>query len=148
RVLKGHSFMNDDSNVHGLAPGVSDLVYSPDQQELISSGAGDGSIIKWDITKNWERHILALPPFQHHYGIGGLAISPDGKMLASIGVDGQYLWDTRTGEQVAELELYTHDIIDTVFFGINRLWTNSPLPIAFSPDGKFLVSSKCASNPC
>ncbi len=64
------------------------------------------------------------------YGILGLALSPDGRLLASggglHGTAGEVkLWDTSTGRWIADLKGH-------------RAWVEC---VAFSPDGKTLVSA-------
>ena len=74
----------------------------------------------------WEaesgRHIRTM--IRHTRGIGAIAFSADGKMIASGGEDGQVLlWNAETGESMRELKGHINSI-------------NS---LAFSPDGRFLL---------
>lgn len=93
-ILQGHT--TSDSN-RGLSPGVSDLVYDPATKMLLSGGLGDGDIIQWNPATG-EHHSFALPRYKNVLGIFGLALSPDGRLLASSGTGGVWIWNAATGE--------------------------------------------------
>ncbi|MCB0117307.1 MAG: WD40 repeat domain-containing protein, partial [Caldilineaceae bacterium] len=62
----------------------------------------------------------------HNGWIDGIALSPDGSLLATAGQDGTVrLWRVETGEQIATYDDHT-----------DRVWQ-----VAFSPDGRYLASS-------
>jgi WD40 repeat protein len=66
---------------------------------------------------------------------GGLAFSPNGKLLAVATFSGVLLWDTVTGTRVAELTPPAQDVDDVA-------------AMAFSPDGKLLATgSSYGSTP-
>jgi WD40 repeat protein/DNA-binding SARP family transcriptional activator len=74
-----------------------------------------------------ELHILRTILAHSNRGAPGVAFSPDGARLASIGVDGTAkVWDTASGQQVRELAGPPGDV---------------GFSVAFSPDGKFLATS-------
>lgn len=122
-ILEGHT--TSDSN-RGLSPGVSDLVYDPATKMLLSSGLGDGDIIQWNPATG-EHRSFALPRYENRLGIFGLALSPDGRLLASAGTGGVWVWNAWTGEPVSHLPIDAQ-------------------ALAFSPDGR-LVTITCFS-PC
>ena len=80
-------------------------------------GDTKGDVRIWQ-TSDWE--------LERTYNAGsriwGLAISPDGKILATAGYGSTTLWDFHTGEKLRVLSMPV------------------PMVIAFSPDGKTLVS--------
>jgi WD40 repeat protein len=140
KVLKGHT-----TNSGVPSTGVSSLVFEANNQELLSAGAGDGSVIQWD-TKTGSQHSLDLPPFRHHYGIFSIALSHDGRFLASAGFQGVWIWDARTGRQLAEMELATSPY--NLDFNVNPLWQYSSRLVGFSPDSNILVTARCVIQPC
>jgi len=66
----------------------------------------------------------------HSQAITSVAVSPDGRLLASGGWDGTIkLWDVATGEETETMVLRQGELRRTVF------------SVAFAPDGKLLASS-------
>jgi WD40 repeat protein/tRNA A-37 threonylcarbamoyl transferase component Bud32 len=103
--------------------------FSPDGQTLASGS--DGATIKlWDVRTGKE-----LAALQGHTlgqagmaAVNALAFNFNGRTLASAGEDGTVrLWDVRTGQQRASLRE-------------NRVGVGSVWKVAFSPDGRILVS--------
>ena len=73
-----------------------------------------------------ELHILRTVP-AHSGGVPGVAVSPDGKRLASIGVDGTAkIWQTASGKLLLTLP------IDPGEIGVD---------VTYSPDGKRLAAT-------
>jgi WD40 repeat protein len=111
-------------NVRQFDVRASWAVFSPDGSLLIASGFGEKTIHCWDMATGKQ-----LPPFQ---GRGleatGLALSPDGKILAAASADQSLrLWEVDTRKELRTLREE----------GVGRLSS-----IAFSPDGKALLSPK------
>jgi WD40 repeat protein len=108
---------------------IRSVAYSPDGTE-IASGSEDGTIKVWDVARDSVR--LTLP--QQALAVLCVQYSPKGSLLAaSTGINQQSqipgelkLWDTKSGEEIANLEGQTTEI--------KRL--------AFSADGKRLASVK------
>jgi WD40 repeat protein/serine/threonine protein kinase len=133
-----------------------------------SSGTRDdkpvpGMVKVWDVKTGKE--LLSLQG--HTHSIGRVAFSPDGQLLASTGVDSTVkVWDTQTGQELLTLAAkdqpnrFIHvSNVGVVFSpGGKRLAANGKIweaktgqqlvalkgllrpPVAFSPDGKKLVS--------
>ncbi len=85
--------------------------------------AEQATIRLWDLSKSTE--YMAL---DGHTLVEGIAFSPDGSLLASVGQDGTLrLWEVSAGQELAALTLTS---------GGRNEWL---LSVAFSPDSTFLV---------
>src|SRR5262249_6365928 len=106
------------ATVEGDSVAVDSVVFSADGRMAASVGGFNyHSISLWDIKTAKLRATFA--------GLYAAALSPDGKLLASAGLDGAIkVWDSTTGNLRATLQGHT---------GLVR-------SIAFGPDGKLLVS--------
>jgi WD40 repeat protein len=103
--------------------GVANLaVFSPKGQTLAET-AGTGKVYLWDIPSYRLAGTVSIPAGT---SLGGMAISPDGKLLAGVSgtSDKTYLWDLSTGQQVAV---------------ITDLGGKGTASATFSPDGKTLA---------
>jgi WD40 repeat protein len=110
------------------------VAFSPDGT-ILATGSDDGRVRLWDVSLGrvkyvLERHVQAAPGLDFAPGVEpptavqGLAFSPDGRMLASIGVDGKAIfWDAASGRFRRQIS-----------GNCGPLWS-----IAFSPDGRTIA---------
>jgi len=85
----------------GHTNGVSSVSFGPDEDTFASGGCGkfdaahnctEGEIILWDVP---TRQSIGQPLRGHTNLVTSVALSPDGKLLASVSADGSViLWDT------------------------------------------------------
>jgi WD40 repeat protein len=94
------------------------VVYAPDGKSVASAGSGP-MIRHWNTATGEE---LYRDREGHSASVGTVAVSPDGKLVATGGGDIR-LWDPATGKQVRRIE---------VKGGVSSL--------AFAPDGKSLAT--------
>src|SRR5262249_10330732 len=92
----------DTSRELGHFPGSRCFAVSPDGTRLASQAAAGppGRVLLWDTRSGKELHRLPA----HQGEAFALAFSPDGKLLATGGLDGTLrLWNALTGKQVSLL---------------------------------------------
>jgi WD40 repeat protein/DNA-binding SARP family transcriptional activator len=114
---------------------VWEVTFSPDGTRLATAGQ-DNTARVWDAKDGQDLltltgHAQAPPVGGWYEGLTTVAFSPDGKLLASAGADGQaILWDMETGERVLALQVHPDGI------GVTR--------VAFSPGGTRLAAASDA----
>lgn len=111
-----------------LGPEMLSAVYSPDGRYILSNNGGlpgrhpgeEANLILWNAVTG-----EAVRTFRGHSGgVGGLAISPDGRKALSGAFMGEMiLWDIETGAIIKRFSENRQD------------WRELPSDIAFSPDG-------------
>ena len=122
KLVKTLSAPTEGGAIRVTADEMHNVTFSPNGETLIA-GHGDGSIHLWDVSS--DEIIKTIKGSDT--SIMGLALSPDGKLLASTAVfEGKVrVWDVAKAELVQELS-----------------FEGSPaLSVNFSPDGSLLVIS-------
>jgi len=112
QLLKNLSIPNTNNN-----QGIEAIAFSQDGQTIAHVMRGENQILVWDV-ETWEvRHTLE----KHTEVVKAIAISPDGKILASSSEDGKInLWDVGSGKLLRSIKGYG--------------------AMVFSPDSQQLVS--------
>jgi WD40 repeat protein len=122
--------LNERALLTGHAEGVLCVAFSPDGKLLASACRGYdakehehwGDLRLWDLATGKEHAALRSPKSE----INGLAFSPNGKMLATVGSDSTVkLWDPAAGKEIATLK-----------GGITNIYC-----VAFAPDGKKVTAA-------
>jgi hypothetical protein len=109
-----------------VIPTLSALCFSPDGKTLYASSGTHLSILRWDTATGKALPFLG----KHDGGLHHIALSPDGRSLAAVTMDGTlYLWETATGRPrlVSKEGGYTTSV-------------------AFSPDGRWLALANTGNN--
>jgi WD40 repeat protein/serine/threonine protein kinase/Flp pilus assembly protein TadD len=110
------------STLRGHTDIIYALAYSSDGRRLVSAGL-DGTVRVWN-----ARHAPDAWTLEGASGIGRFAYSAKAGRLAAQASSGIAVWDARTGRERAQLKT-----------GLPR--SNSWLPVALSPDGRYVVST-------
>ncbi len=115
------------------------IVFSPDGKMLASGGMNDDTVANaylWDAdTGKSLRAFSGRTVSGHRLAVIGVALSPDGKVLASTYDDQTVrLWDVNTGEQIRLLTINAH-----FEQKINSLVGINGEDVAFSPDGNTIA---------
>ena len=108
------------ADLRGHAGPVLSLAFTPDGKTL-ASGSADGVVKLWDTTNHSER--ATLNPRKDRW-VHGLAITGDGKILASSNYFTATLWNLESRQAIGELKGHTDEIC----------------ALAISPDGKTIAT--------
>ncbi len=136
----------------GHSQGVTSVAFSPDGKYILS-GSGDKTLKLWEKTTGRE-----VRRYQGYLNaIRLVAASPDGRYLISGAIDTTLrttkfwestltLWDRTTGREVQRIQRFTGtaDPADYRYRAVApRSFIGMPdsLSVAFSPDGKYLLSA-------
>lgn len=100
--------------------GILRVAFSPDGKRL-AAACGDGTLRVWETASSTEVKRIACPKLQQNSVPYHLVFSPDGRRLA-IPYSDAWLWDIDSGKEVTDSRPRT-------------FW-----PVAFSPDGKWVLT--------
>jgi len=118
--------------------GVAALAFSPNGQ-VVASGGWDRTLRLWNPQCRPVRQ-----PLRHSDMVSSLAFSPDGTSIASGTWDGKiYLWDlqgNQVGQPFQHPRFYEYDRSVPTSSKTLSFSTNYINSLAFSPNGKYLVS--------
>jgi WD40 repeat protein len=113
------------------------LAFSPDGKTLIIGDENfTENVTLWDLEGDRP---IAVGLEGHEAAVSSVAFSPTGEVAASGSLDGTIiLWDPRAGAALGPPLTYEPDAPDLVWLG--GAGTHAVLSIAFTPDGRWLVS--------
>lgn len=116
---------------------ISDITFTPDGRQLVS--AGDDKVIRvWDVAEGRTiRTLRGETGLGDHGRIYAMTLSPDGRWLAAGGYMATYNGENE--EDVAAIRLY--DFASGEIMGLLKGHHNVVVALAFSPNGKHLVST-------
>jgi len=143
---------------------VNALAVSPDGQYMVSGGTWDSTLIVWDLNRMQVQRRLE----GHTDEVYSIAFSYDGTFLVSASDDGTLIvWDFNTGQLQRRLEGHRSGLLATAmrpdgrsvvsvdWHGMLMVWNldtepiqgrplghTEGIPIAFSPDGRYIISGK------
>jgi len=144
--------------LNGHTDAVLSVAFSPDGKNLVS-GSADKTIRIWNLQTGKECNILN----QHLAAVNTVVITPNGQTIISGSTDGKiHLWNLEAGELRCTLIGHSSGVLSLSISsngqilasssndGIIRIWCLSSgnllkslcggSPVAFSPDGKTLLS--------
>lgn len=114
-----------------LQMGTSSLVFSPDSQTLF--GCSGQNILVWQLEDPARSHVLA----GHHGPVNALAVSPDGRWLASASPDGTARLWSLTGTVAASNSAPAREFSTLLSPDATRAAATTPVPVwglAVSPN--------------
>ncbi|HLA42752.1 MAG TPA: WD40 repeat domain-containing protein, partial [Aggregatilineales bacterium] len=96
--------------LYGHSGAVRDVVFMPDGESAISGG-DDGRLIRWDVRDDILNRFETPDGIVEH-----IAVSPDGRLLASVGQENTIrILDAVTGQEVVLLEGLIDPVVDMIF---------------------------------
>ncbi len=102
--------------------------------KMLACGGLDGSVHLWDTGIGKELRKLEIGDFPN--GVAEMVFAPDGKMLALRSYDSSIrLFEVPGGKKIRDLERKADNANAAAFYGGEQ-------SLAFTPDGKILVSTK------
>jgi WD40 repeat protein len=116
------------------------VAFSPDGKRLLSAGGQrPGEVRLWDVVTGREECAWQAP-----FGIGAMALSPDGKRLALGGADGTVrIWESGTGKELFSCVGHKSEVTEVAFGGDGRLLAsadNQTVKVWRASDGRELHS--------
>jgi WD40 repeat protein len=118
---------------------LTSLAMTPDGKVLAAGGVHT-AVRLWEVARDRELRLLK----DHPGAVAGVAVSPDGRLIATCSSKSAFLWDLATGRRLHELRGHTTDVLGVCFTPDARQLVSVGGVFFYPEGGKPVVPRDCA----